>query len=144
MGFNPIKAVTRAVGIKDNSVGAKIVGAALSPIVLPTQLAIQGGAKLLGGLNVGQRTQAQPPHDQGYLAGYNPVYRPEPSPTYSLYAGQGEITPYYQGGQQWGSSIPLTTYSQLPSPTYQTYSPVVTSRQDRTWEDLVTVAGLFL
>jgi hypothetical protein len=118
---------------------------ALLPAITISEYAgniVDKGVGLAGHLATGVASPTHPQStpvlkDPGYTA-YNP------NPSYPQPYAQSYQQPYYgggdttfQGGSPWASSTQYPTYS---TPQYQT-SPGY-SAQDRTWEDLTSIAGL--
>lgn len=128
--FNPIKAITRAVGISDK------ISRPLQAIVTPTTLiGGQLGDKLLGQafarLNLAGSSRSQSTTPNVYTnpgAGY-PSYNPTYIAQYPQYAVQPSGS--YLGGPQWDYS----TYSQTPQA--ETFYPLGSTFWEQTWEDKV-------
>lgn len=145
MGFNPFKAITRAVGLPDKSPVTKILQIATAPIFLPTQLAVSAGTKILSSaIPGGPSAGVQQIHDNAPqpVSGGNV---PQPiSPSYVYYAGGGGYAPLAGGYNPWDYSTPSIPYSVPQYQIYPQYSAAASQPADRIWEDLILGSSLFL
>lgn len=140
-GFNPVKAITRAVGIPDKY--SKPLQYTFAPFTVPTSLALQAGGKILASAT-SQSHGVAGIHDQGYQPPYYGNVPQPAGPQYIYAGGGGAYSPFQGGPTGWDYSTPLTTYSPQPWVTYQPSFQAQPSQGDRIWEDLTLASSLFL
>jgi hypothetical protein len=147
---NPFKAITRAVGLPDTTYKVANLVAPIIPLTGKlTDAAIGATLKLT------QSKAPTPAVQQMHVVGADPGPLPgnniQPtSPSYVYYSGGGyapssfDYAPQQYGGpSSWDYSTGYQTYSTPQYQTLPTYSAPATS-SNRTWEDLVSLAPLFL
>lgn len=142
--FNPLKAVTRTLGIPDKARPAILTAleVAFPVIALGNELAGKG-IELGSALATPKPSQSQSTLPRGYYD-QSPYSFNFQAPQYQapVYGGGGYDAfslqpqqPY--GGSPWGYSTASPTYSTTPYPVYS-------APQDRSWEDLTSLAGAVL
>lgn len=158
---NPFKAITRAVGLPDTVYKVANIVAPVIPLTGKlTDIALSSGTKLVQQINAPRQS---PSVTQLHAVGSDPVVLPgnpyAPSgPTYiyntpggsGLGGGYAPVDysypqqPYYPdlygGPSPWDYSTGYQTYL---TPQYQT-SPISSGETRQPWEDLVSLAPLFL
>lgn len=154
MGFNIIKAVSRAIGVPDKYMG--LVGVAV-PFIGASQLAVNvvtgqpvatGFVQSKAAHPIAPQFDAQTPGSQFIVSNtpnsvdphFSPYYQPVYSGSYLDTQGYG---PYagYGGPTQWDYSTLQPTYSAVQTVPSATYSQ---DSQGSIWEDLAPLALAFL
>lgn len=157
MGFNLVKAVSRAVGLPDK-IGKIIVSAVAPPLAL-TDLAVNAIGSGVAALSHPHQSAALGPETQQYNIslpgqGYNPYPQYSVVPTgfsdyqpistgaqFADFSGSGFND---QGVMPWDYSMASQTFSQAPTPVYPRFSEPTQGSFLDSLTNFLPVAALFL